>query len=161
MKKTLFDIKESYVSLANEIMINDGVLSDELESSLNIVYEELEEKSINYCKLIKHTEGENKIIDDEIKRLSALKKNRNSLITILKDRISNALKLFDMDKVETPLYKISFRKSTSVEIEDIELLPNEAVIIEKKVSKTVLKEMMKIGDVEGAKLVINFNLQIK
>ena len=94
-------------------------------------------------------------------QLQAEKKKRVNLESRLKEALTSAMNTFELEKLETPLCKISFRNSQSVEIEDVEKLPSEVIIIEKKVSKTALKELLKSGEVSGAKLVNNKSIQIK
>ena len=46
-KKTLNDILEDYQKIENELINNDGVISEELESILNVHQAELGEKSVD------------------------------------------------------------------------------------------------------------------
>jgi len=73
------------------------------------------------------------------------------------------MKMLEIDEIRTDLNKINFRKSKSVQIEDIEMLPNDCVIIEKKpISKTELKKRIENGEViNGVSIIENLNLQIK
>ena len=161
MEKSLYNIEQEFIELANFIMENDGEATDEVINKLAISKNELELKAVGYSKVIKQAKGECSIIDNEIKRLQAEKKKRVNLENRLKEALTNAMNTFELDKLKTPLCTISFRKSQSVEIEDIEKLPSECIIIEKKASKSILKELLKSGDVSGAKLVNNKSIQIK
>lgn len=161
MEKSLYNIEQEYIDLANLIIDNDGEATEDVINALQVSRKDLETKSVGYSKVIKQAKGEVSIIDSEIKRLQAEKKKRVNLENRLKEALTNAMNTFELDKLETPLCKISFRNSQSVEIEDIEKLPTECIVIEKKVSKTALKELLKNGDVEGAKLVNNKSIKIK
>jgi hypothetical protein len=158
----LFNIKQEYINLVNTIIDNNGELSPELSQALAINETELKEKAINYGYVIRSFEYENDIIDAEIKRLKALKEQKEKAIQKLKDAVSDAMNLYGIEKVESPALKLSFRKSESVEISEN---LDKRFMIEKvtlQPDKVAIKEAIKKGEqVEGAVLVINQNLQIK
>ena len=100
----------------------------------------------------------------EIKRLNALKKPLVNSIDRLKNNLSQAMQMFEVTELKTPLLKINFRKSESVEVTDIDLLDADFVktTITKAADKVAIKEAIKSGEnVQGAVLVTNQNLQIK
>lgn len=158
----LFNIKQEYINLVNSIIDNNGELSPELSQALAINETELKEKAINYGYVIRSFEYENDIIDAEIKRLKALKEQKEKAIQKLKDAVSDAMNLYGIEKVESPALKLSFRKSESVEISEN---LDKRFMIEKvtlQPDKVAIKEAIKKGEqVDGAVLVINQNLQIK
>ena len=158
----LFNIKQEYINIVNTIIDNNGELSPELSQALAINETELKEKAINYGYVIRSFEYENDIIDAEIKRLKALKEQKEKAIQKLKDAVSDAMNLYGIEKVESPALKLSFRKSESIEISEN---LDKRFMIEKvtfQPDKVAIKEAIKKGEqVEGAVLVINQNLQIK
>lgn len=158
----LFNIKQEYINLVNTIIENNGELNPELSQALAINETDLKEKAINYGYVIRSFEYENDIIDAEIKRLKALKEQKEKAIQKLKDAVSDAMNLYGIEKVESPALKLSFRKSESVEISEN---LDKRFMIEKvtlQPDKIAIKEAIKKGEqVEGAVLVINQNLQIK
>jgi hypothetical protein len=104
------------------------------------------------------------IIDNEIKRLQQAKRSREKTIERLKDTIELAMLTFDIDKIETPLIKISFRKSESVEVEDVNNLPAlyKVVKVSESADKLKIKDALKSGMfIEGCSIKTNRNLQIK
>lgn len=156
----LYNIKSEYLAIAHEL--TEGELTPELEQALIITQENLQEKAINYGYVIKNFESEVDIIEEEIKRLNALKKARQNAVDKLKTNISDAMQLFGILEVKAPTFKMNFRKSESVEI--FEGLDQE--FITEKVSyqpdKIAIKNAIKEGrQVNGAALVTNFNIQIK
>ena len=164
MKIALYQIEQEYISLANQIIDNDGELSEELENALMINQEQLEQKGKGYGYIIKDIEAEIYAIDVEIKRLSAMKKSRTNAVDKLKTTLSDAMQLFDILELKTPTLKINFRKSESVEVEEIGLLDTKfvKVSVTQSADKTAIKEAIKNGeDVFGAVLKTNLNLQIK
>lgn len=158
----LFNIKQEYINLVNTIIDNNGELTPELSQALAINETELKEKAINYGYVIRSFEYENEIIDAEIKRLKALKEQKEKAIQKLKDAVSDAMNLYGIEKVESPALKLSFRKSESIEISEN---LDKRFMIEKvtlQPDKVAIKEAIKKGEqVDGAVLVINQNLQIK
>jgi len=156
----LYNIKSEYLNIAAQLA--EGELTPELEQSLIITETNLQEKAINYGYVIKNFKSEVDIIDEEIKRLNALKKARINAIDKLKNNISDAMQLFGILEVKAPTFKMNFRKSESVEIYDG--LDSEFIV--EKVSyqpdKIAIKNAIKEGrTINGAALVTNFNIQIK
>ena len=69
---------------------------------------------------------------------------------------------FGVVELKGKTIKLSFRKSESVEIDDIDALDDRFKRIKIEPDKTAIKTALKIGEkVEGARLVENQNLQIK
>lgn len=164
MKLSLYKIEQEYLELAQQLLDNGGELTDELSERLNINEQNLQTKGINYGFIVKQMESDVEVIDSEIKRLTALKASRNKSIDRLKDTLSKAMELYAIEKIETPVLKINFRNSESIEIENIDLVDNlykvEKTII--SADKKAIKEAIKSGEeVAGAILKQNKNLQIK
>ena len=160
----LYEIEQSYVQLANQIIDNEGEVTPELETALQLTIENLETKGRGYGFIIKDLENDIDSIDKEIARLTAFKKSRSKTVDRLKETLSDAMQLFQIEKIETPTLKISFRKSESVEVESVALL-DPLYIVTKQV-KTADKESIKLAikgglEVVGAVLKQNKNLQIK
>lgn len=164
MKIALYEIEQEYMMLADEIINNSGELTPELEERLMINQSQLESKGKGYGYVIKDIESEIDVIDNEIKRLTALKKSRTNAVDKLKTSLSQAMQLFDISEIKTPTLKINFRKSESVEVENVNLL-DPLYVVTKEV-KTADKESIKLAikgglEVSGAVLKQNLNLQIK
>lgn len=161
--KSLFTIGSEYLEIFNQIEENGGEITPEIETALTISKSELEQKATNYVNFIKELDGKAFSIECEIKRLQALKKQNDTFVEKLKENIAKAMETFEIDEIKTDLIKINFRKSKSVIIEDVELLPNDCVKIEKKpISKTEIKKRIEAGEfITGATIVESKNLQIK
>jgi hypothetical protein len=160
----IFKIQAEYQQIVNELIENGGCLTPELELALQITKDNFHSKSENYAYITKQFDAEMDIIDNEIKRLQQAKKTREKAIERLKANIEMAMITFEVDKIETPLIKISFRKSESVEVEDVNQLPNEFKVI--KVTETAdkfkIKDAIKAGEtIEGCSIKTNRNIQIK
>jgi hypothetical protein len=159
----IYQIEQEYLVLSNDIIEAGGEITPELETALAINKEQLQNKGINYGFVIKSLENDISTIEEEIKRLNALKSSRTKTTELLKSTIKQAMQLYGIEEIKTPTLKINFRKSESVEVDDTILDVN--YFNHKVVStpdKTAIKEAIKSGkNITGAVLNVNFNLQIK
>jgi len=161
---SLFEIESQYRLLADTLIEAGGELTDGMETALQINKTDLETKARSYGYVVLDLESEVEQIDAQIKRLSAMKSARNKTIDRLKETVSNAMQLFEISEVKTATLKLNFRKSESVEVDNLDLL--DATYKTEKVSVTAnkvkIKEDIKAGiSVTGAVLQVNNNLQIK
>lgn len=163
MEKSLYIIKEEYLDLISQIESAEGELTPGLESALTINKSELEVKSIAYVEVIKQRESFNARIDEEIKRLQAIKKANDNLVLRLKNNLLNAVNMFG--NFEAGFLKLSTRKSKSVEVTiDTNDLPKEfkSIKVTEAPDKTAIKKAIESGQkVEGCRIVENINLAIK
>ena len=164
MEKSIYQIENEYQLLINQIIEAEGEITPQQELNLQIAKEQLQSKGINYAYVIRKLDFESDVIDAEIKRLSQLKKVRQNLSERLKDNITHAMHTFEVDKIESPLIKILFRKSQSVEVGDVNSLPSEYKIVKvtEQADKMKIKQALQNGEqVTGCSIIINTNLQIK
>ena len=160
----IYQIQNEFQLIIAEVINNDGEITPELETALTINKEQLQSKAIDYSYVIKQLDSDCEQIDAELKRLQQLKKVRTNLADRLKDTISNAMNLYEVEKIETPLIKLSFRNIESVEITNESQL-DACFIVTKTVTspdKKAIKDAIKSGVfVEGATISYNKNLQIR
>ena len=162
MKTTLNEIKNEYLELKNQVEELEGEITPEIEIKLNINQNELQNKAIAYHSVILSKDAFNMQIDNEIKRLQALKKRNNSLVDNLKDRLVGAIQMFGEFTVGTNTFGL--RKSERVEVEDVNQLPKEykTIKVTEQANKTEIKKALKLGkEIENAYIVKQFNLKIK
>jgi hypothetical protein len=164
MNQSIYKIQNEFQLIIAEVINNEGEITPELETALTINKEQLQSKAVDYCYVIKQLDYDCEQIDNEIARLNKLKKVRSNLTDRLKNTVSSAMQLYDVEKIETPLIKLSFRNSESVEITNEQQL-DACFIVTKTVStpdKKAIKDAIKNGVfVEGATISYNRNLQIK
>lgn len=161
MKKSLYQIEAEYLEIVNQVEELEGELTPELEAQLTINENELQGKSIAYLEFVKTKESLNLRIDEEIKRLQAMKKTNTNIINRLKNGLLNAVKLYG--KFEVGLTTFGTRKSTTVQVEDVNSLPNELKVrkITETADKKAIKEFLKAGKkIKGCEIVENLNLKI-
>lgn len=160
--KTLFEITKEVIELAS--LLEEGEFTPELEQQLAITRDELDSKAENYVKVIRSVEGDISVIDTEIKRLKELRDGKTRVVDRMKDALSTAMTAFKVDKIETSLMKLFFRKSESIEILDETLVPEKYKLSRVVVNpdKILIKKLIKSGEsVPGAEVVEKLNLQIK
>jgi hypothetical protein len=158
----LYEITRETLELAS--LLETEELTPELEAMLVINQEKMEVKVNNYAKVIANIQSDSEAIDQEIKRLKAMKDSKDRAITRLKDAVREAMLVSAIDKIESPLFKLSLRRSESVEVDIVEALPSQFINVKNVVSadKVAIKEAIKRGEnITGARIIENFNLQIK
>jgi hypothetical protein len=144
--------------------LETGELTPELENELLINQHDLTVKATNYAYVIRTFDFELDAIDQEIKRLQAMKKAKENAIDRMKESVLNAMNIYGIEKVSTPTLSISIRKSESINIvnEDqvSDAFKKEKVTI--SIDNVAIKNAIKAGQyVAGATLEVNQNLQIK
>jgi hypothetical protein len=164
----LWEITQEFLALASLIEEAGGEATDEVMEELAISRENFAHKAEGYAKLILKWDSEVDAASAEIKRIQAIKKTKENAVGRLKETLKTALLIFGQEdskgikRFETPLVKLSTRKSTSIEITDENALPQEAFVIKKEVSKTAIKELLEAGAaIEGASVKENISVVIK
>lgn len=158
-KIALYTIAEAFAKL-DEMVENNSSLVEYLDG----VQMQLQDKVNNIVRYSRNLELTAEMIDIEIKRLSELKSVYKNKSDSLKNYISYSMQKNGIEKVETDIARLSFRKSSTVEIEDIEKLPERFVVtkVSKTADKKAIKEALENGEaVEGARIDNHNNLQIK
>ena len=158
----LYEITRDALELAS--LLETEELTPELEQALVINQEQLQVKAGNYAKVIANIQSDADAIDNEIKRLKVMKESKERAIDRLKSAVKNAMLVSNIEKIESPLFKLSIRKSEAVEVQIVEALPGAFINVKNVVTadKVAIKEAIKRGEhVTGARLIENFNLLIK
>ena len=164
MKKSLYNIEQEYLEIANQL--EDSELSDELEQALAINERELQGKAIAYAYVIKEADDTVSVIDAEIKRLQALKKTEQNKAQRLKETISNAMNLYGITEIKTETLKLNFRRSEGVICtDDSVVIPSEfATVVPETIKPNLfaIKAAIKEGrEVAGFEIEERYSLQIK
>ena len=125
------------------------------------------EKLDNIACYIKNEQAIADAIDNEARLLLERKKSHDKRVLRLKEYVSSFMEQMGLNKLETARNKISFRKSSSVEI-DVELFKEscpqfvERVEVEQIPSKAELRVLIKAGEVlTGVEIIEKQNIQIK
>ncbi len=158
------DFNELLDLLSQAQETNDQEQISLIESALEISEENFRDKANNYVKFIRSEEVGLTAIDEEIKRLTALKKSKISKIDKLESRLSTSMQTIGLDKYDLGLFKLSFRKSTSVDVQDVELLADDFKTVKTTTEpdKIAIKKAIEAGqEIAGASLKTSASLQIK
>lgn len=124
--KSIYEIQTDYLNLfekVEESLSNPELTSEELqklESELELNRENFKDKATNYVKFIQSLDNDNLVIDNEIKRLTTMKKKNEMLKNNLFNRLQQAFNILGFDKFDLGLFKLSFRKSTAVNTKEFE-----------------------------------------
>lgn len=154
----LYELTGQFLDIYN-MDLDDETKLDTLESiDWN---EDYENKVENYIKVMKNLETDVEARKTEQDRLKKLNDSDKKKIERMKNDLIASMELTGQEKVDTTLFKVSFRHSKSVEV-DMTLLPDEYKKIEYKADKAGLKKLLASGEeIAGAELVENKNLNIR
>lgn len=158
---TLYEISAEQQRLNYLLEESGGELTPEIQELLIINEGNFLSKSENYAKAILHYKAVEQTIKAEQERLDAFKKTAQKTQERLKEKLSEAMILFEKEKIEFNTIKLSFRKSQSVQIIDESKIPNEFIKVKTEIDKAGIKEALKSQSIPGAILQDNLNLQIK
>jgi hypothetical protein len=165
---TLWQLTQEELSFIALMEENGGEVNDEIIEELAIRRDNFQHKAEAYAKFILKLESEAEQAAAEIKRIQALKKAKENTVARLKETLLAALMVFTEEdakgirRYETPLAKLSTRKSQAVEVLDEQLIPADFWVIKKEVSKSTISQAIKDGsEVPGAQMKDNISLSIR
>ena len=155
---TLFEINEQ-IQKAIELGFDPetGEILD--ASALEQLQIDRDVKIENICLYIKDLTAEAKALADEAKSLSERKERSAKKAESLKNYLQMML---DGQKWKSSKAAVSYRKTQSVVVDDLEALKPEFLRIKKEADKTAIKEVLKAGAaVSGAHLEEKQSMSIK
>lgn len=162
---TLYEIDKNIEALVNTVDPDTGEITVD-NDMLDALLMERDAKIENIACYIKNLVAESKAIKEEETALSARRKTTEKKAERLKDYLTYALQ---GEKFQTAKCAVSFRKSTSVEVDDsfvewAQASGNEDLLRYKlpEVDKTAVKERLTGGEAfDFARLVQNTSITIK
>ena len=155
---TLYELTGQFLDIYN-MELDEETKLDTLDSI--DWHTDYENKVENYIKVIKNTEADIEARKNEIKRLTELNRADERKNERLKEALKDSMALTGHERVDTPLFKVSFRKSEAVEVDDL-LLPEAYTVATYKPDNKRSKEDLKNGlEILGAELVERKNLSIR
>lgn len=137
---------------------------DNYKDTLEMVQFEFAEKAEGIALYIKELLAEAEAIKAEEKVLEGRRKAKENKAERLKQYLDDSMKRTKTPKLETSKVVLSYRKSSTVNIINQDLLPEgfTEVVETLKIDKKKIADAIKQGnEVPGAELVENRNLQIK
>lgn len=143
----------------DEMDVDDETKLDTLDS---IDWEhDFSEKIENCIKVIRNKNARVEAYKAEIKRLQALKSSEEKAVDRIKSSISDAMRLTQHDKLDTTLFKVGFRKSKAVIVDETKL-PKKYMKAKWSPDKETIKELLKGGTtIRGAHIEERRNLSIR
>ena len=145
------------------LMVENEELDDEtIRDTFELIKLEVENNGNNLVAYYRELDAEinknkevSRIYAEYAKKLERRKENIRKTLTYF-------MHATNTKEIKTDFAKISFRKSTAVNIYDPSLLPKNCILIKEEPSKAMIKKMLEAGqEVQGAKLIENENLQIR
>lgn len=130
--------------------------AEDLTECLESIEEAFEDKGSNIVAVVNTLQADVDAISNEIKRLQDRKKAITNNQERLKEYLRYNMEVSGITKINHPLFNITLGKpSVVVEVIDTDLIPDEFVKIETKITpdKVAIKKALKEGkEVEGATL---------
>ena len=161
---TLYGITAELNAILTQLEELGGEITPELEQALAINEENFAAKSEDYGHAILNLKGMAAAAKAEKERLAALQKFYENTYNRLDNALKTAMVATGHDKVETPTMRLSLRRTTATEVDNLDAVPMEykTTKVEVVADKTAIKKAIQNGeDVPGAHLVENVSLQIK
>lgn len=159
MNLALYEIDQAILTTIDQGLDEDGCITDEAMQELDSLKVARETKLENCGLVYKSLTAEAKALREEEVALAERRRRKESNAERLKAYIDNSLA---GENLETARIKYSYRKSTSVQIDNEDDLPEDYWKIQATPDKTKLRDDLRSGVlVPGAELVTNHNLQIK
>ncbi len=155
----LFNICSRLVE-AYDLVHDDEYDAEAVQTTIEMIEMELEEKADNFANMIKTVNGEVNVIDLEIKRLQELKHRKVNFIDSLRGYLKYAMIYADKMKFKTTLHSFSIRNTApSVSVYDISKFQPDSEwwkprkYDEGELNKTAIKDAINAGEViPGAEL---------
>lgn len=168
---SLFDLSLEFYAL-KDLMENDFEIDEETgefidnTETINNLFNGLkmtfEDKLDNSQRYILTLNGEADILAKEIKRLQAKKTALENKADRLSEMMKNAILSSGENKFKTSLYSFNIKKTESVEVRDLDVIPRAYLRLKKEADKVAIKKALKNGDViEGVYLSEKLSLGVK
>nr|DAW28521.1 MAG TPA: resistance protein [Caudoviricetes sp.] len=160
---SIYELNKNYMEVA--AMLEEAETPEEIEAiqnTLEMLDFSIEEKIENTAMYMVNAESDIQGLKNEIDRLTKIKKAKENAVEHLKNNVEYAMKQKGLDALTVGTFKCGYRKSESVEIINLDVIPADFTKVEIKADKTAIKKALKAGEVvEGAEIKVNQNFYIK
>lgn len=158
----LFDLSTDYQQLYDLIaeQEDEQILKDTLAS----INDAIEDKADGYVAVIKTLEGDNKAIDEEIKRLRQRKTSNQNGVKRLKESLQEVMEQTGKEKFKTALNTYSIANNPpSIEVVNESLIPKSYWVEQApKLNKREILSDIKNGvEIKGAEVVQTRSLRVR
>jgi seryl-tRNA synthetase len=158
----LYEITKEYLEIQQ--ILETEELTTELNEALILSQSQLQSKGGGYAKIMANKQANVDGATAEMKRLKGYIDQEQKKIDRLKNALLQSMLLTGTEKLESDFWRLSVRRSEAVEVDIVEALPSQFINIKNVVTadKVAIKEAIKRGEnITGARIIENFNLQIK
>ena len=158
----LYELTQNYLNLL-DLLENPDIPKEIVESALEEVEGNFEDKAENIVKLIKSIEADIKAYKEEETRLSTRRKTLENKVKGLKEYLESSMIALDKKDIKGKIFTLAIKKNPpSVVIDDFNILPMEYKKIEEKEDKKKIKESIDNGvEVPGARIEQKESLRIR
>ena len=161
---TFYDISERYNNLL-DLLNNPEVEFSLIESALNEVNEEFNDKADNIARLIRDINYDVDALKSEEKRLAERRKALENRQRSLKDYLENNMRSVGKDKFKTTFFSYNIQNNPpSLEVLDETLIPDSFIKVEEVRNidkKALLAELKNGNEISGCQLKIGQSLRIR
>lgn len=157
----LFELTQSYQQV---LEIAEQLDAETLKDTLDSINDAVEQKVENTAFVVKQLEANVSVIDEEIKRLQAMKGTQTNNIKSLKLYLQESMEKVGLDKVQGKLIKIAIQNNPqSVEVLNENVIPKNYFVEQNpKLDKKALLTDLKSGvQVEGVEIKQSRSLRIR
>ncbi|WP_167957938.1 siphovirus Gp157 family protein [Anaerosporobacter faecicola] len=157
---TLYDLTGEVLQLYQ--MMQDGDIEEDVfKDTLESVEGDIEFKCDSYCKVINSINSESDSLQKEIDRLKARQTSLDNNVKRMKSALQTMLEVTEKQKVKTPLFTVSLRKTPAKLVVTGEVPSEYMIPQDPKVDNSRIKEILKTQELEFAHLEQSQTLQIR
>lgn len=156
----LYELSDSYKQIQQ--LIEDG--AEGLEDALLQLNDAIEEKAVNYAKVIRNLESQSAAIKDEEKRLYERRKSLENNVKRMKESLYDAMKYNDKKKIKTDLFSFNIQNNPpSLSVLDDSAIPQGYWIAQdpKLNKKEIMNDIKQGVSVEGVEVTQGESLRIR
>jgi hypothetical protein len=161
-----FELAGEYENLYSNIEkftdAETGEISEEFIKKLSDIEASANEKALACAEIYKRLNAESEAYENEIDRLIAESRHLKNEAERIKNYLDGNLRQMSITEVKGISGKITYRASQSVEVADVNALPEQYKRIKVEADKVAIKNALKAGtEINGCKLIENQSIQIK
>jgi hypothetical protein len=157
MSESLFKVTSEIREAVMKIEFLGGEITDEISGELDILQQQLLEKTDSITAYARKLEGEINVASAELDRIKTIHSNKKKELERYNAYVKTCMDMLGQREIKGELSKVIIRKpSKVVNIVNESLVPLEYVTVEevKKIDKNTLKAALKNGyAIEGVELV--------
>lgn len=158
----MYELVGNYYNLM-ELLENGDIEQAIIEEALNQNKADIEEKAESYCKIIKMLEGDIAAMKEEEKRIATNRRILENRVSMLKANLFESMKATGNKSLKGKVFTLRIQKNPpSLDMEDIENIPEEYKIFRVEANKRAMMEYIKNGgEINGVTLKQGESLRIK